>query len=284
MSTQSSISRRSFLAASVALPLLGSLRGSAASKPIPIGLELYSVRNDLKKDLSGTLDDVAKLGYQCVEFYAPYYEWTPAHAKQVRSQLDSLGLRCYSTHNSLTSFTPKGIGKAIELNQIIGTEYIVLAHPGENVDSIEGWKKIADTLDQANKTMAKDGLHAGYHNHDLEWRPIDGQTPLEVIASNTDKSVMLQLDVGTCLATGNNPVTWIKSNPNRIRSLHLKDWSPQQGYRVVFGKGIADWKNIFEAAESTGGVEYYLIEQEGSKYPEMETAKICLQNYKKIMV
>ncbi len=284
MSTQSSISRRSFLAASVALPLLGALRGSAASKPIPIGLELYSVRNDLKKDLSGTLDDVAKLGYQCVEFYAPYYEWTPAYAKQVRSHLDSLGLRCYSTHNSLTSFTPQGIGKAIELNRIIGTEYIVLAHPGENVDSIEGWKKIADTLDQANKIMAKDGLHAGYHNHDLEWRPINGQTPLEVIASNTDKSVMLQLDVGTCLATGNNPVAWIKSNPNRIRSLHLKDWSPQQGYRVVFGKGIADWKNIFEAAESTGGVEYYLIEQEGSKYPEMETAKICLQNYKKIVV
>jgi sugar phosphate isomerase/epimerase len=279
----SSVSRRSFLtSATAAVPVLGALNSFAARKPIPIGLELYSVRDDLKANFLGTLDQVAKMGYQCVEFYAPYYDWTPAYAKQVRSQLDSLGVRCYSTHNSLASFSPEGIEKAIELNKTLGTRYIVLAHPGK-VSGIDGWKQIAETLNKANQTMARSGLHAGYHNHDLEWRPVDGQKPIEILASNTDKSIMLQLDVGTCLATGNDPVAWIDRNPGRIRSLHLKDWSPEQSYRVLFGEGVAPWKKIFAAAESTGGVEYYLIEQEGSRYSEMETAKRCLANYKKLI-
>ena len=113
--------------------------------------------------------------------------------------------------------------------------------------------------------MQSDGLHAGYHNHDLEWKPVDGQKPIEILARETDKSVMLQLDVGTCIETGNDPVAWIRANPGRIRSLHLKDWSPAKGYRVLFGQGVAPWKKIFAAAESVGGVEYYLIEQEGTR-------------------
>lgn len=275
-------SRRSFLALAATTPFLSPLRSLAAGKKIPIGLELYSVRDDLKKDLPGTLDKVAKLGYQCVEFFAPYYQWTPDYAKQVRKEIDSLGVRCYSTHNDLHSFSPEGIGKAIELNKILGTQYIVLAHPGK-VDGIDGWKHIAEILNKANQTMERSGLHAGYHNHDLEWKPIDGQKPMELLASSTDKSIMLQLDVGTCVATGNDPVAWIDSHPGRIRSLHLKDWSPEKGYHVLFGDGVAPWKKIFAAAESVGGVEYYLIEQEGSDYSEMETAKLCLANYRKLI-
>jgi sugar phosphate isomerase/epimerase len=146
--------------------------------------------------------------------------------------------------------------------------------------TVDQWKKVADTLNTANEKMASAGLHAGYHNHDLEWKPIDGQKPIEILAKNTDRTIMLQLDVGTCVETGNDPVAWIDSNPGRIRSLHLKDWSPQQGYHVVFGEGVCPWKKIFAAAEAKGGVEYYLIEQEGSRYPELETAKRCLAAYK----
>jgi sugar phosphate isomerase/epimerase len=93
--------------------------------------------------------------------------------------------------------------------------------------------------------------------------------------------VMLQLDVGTCIEAGSDPVAWIRSNPGRIRSLHLKEWSPEpgKGYSVLFGEGVADWKAIFAAAESVGGAEYYLIEQEGSRFPELETAKKCLEAF-----
>ena len=93
---------------------------------------------------------------------------------------------------------------------------------------------------------------------------------------------MLQLDVGTCIEAGSDPVAWIKTNPGRIHSLHLKDWSsdPAKEYKVLFGEGNADWKSIFAAAENGGGVEYYLLEQEGSRFGELETAKRCLQTYR----
>lgn len=282
MSILNRFSRRSFLAATAAAPFAASLQSlRAAAKNIPVGLELYSVRDDLTKDEAATLRDVAKLGYQCVEFYSPYYNWTVDHAKEVRKQLDDLGLRCYSTHNDQKAFSPDGIAKAIQLNNIIGAHYIVMAYPGKMMD-IDDWKKVADTLNKANETMYGEGLNAGYHNHDIEWKVTSGQLPMEVIAKNTDPSVMLQLDVGTCLETGNDPVAWINKNPGRIRSLHLKDWAPEKGYKVLFAEGSANWPKIFAAAENAGGVQYYLIEQEGSAYSEIETAKRCLASFRKL--
>jgi sugar phosphate isomerase/epimerase len=278
MQTCRTVCRRSFLALFAAAPIWSSL---PANQHIPIGLELYSVRNDLKNDLMGTVRGVAKMGYECVEFYAPYYDWTLDYAKQVRKELDSLAVHCYSTHNSSQSLAPDRIGKAIELNQALGARYIVLAHPGK-VQDIDGWKRIAETLNQTNATLISHGLHAGYHNHDLEWKAVDGQKPIELLAASTDQSIMLQLDVGTCLETGNDPVAWVEKNPGRIRSMHCKDWSPEKKYRVLFGEGVAPWKRLFAAAESTGGIEYYLIEQEGSEYPEIETAERCLAAYKKL--
>jgi sugar phosphate isomerase/epimerase len=278
MAIVDNLSRRSFLAFLTATPLWATL---AANKHIPVGLELYSVRNDLKNDLTGTVGAVAKMGYECVEFYAPYYDWTLDYAKNVRKELDALDVRCYSTHNSPKSFTPDAIGKVIELNQALGARYVVLAHPGD-IKDIAGWKRTADMLNSANATLASHGLHAGYHNHDLEWKPVEGQKPIELLAANTDQSIMLQLDVGTCLETGNDPVAWIERNPGRIRSMHCKDWSPEKGYRVLFGEGVAPWKKLFTAAESKGGIEYYLIEQEGSDYSEKETAERCLSAYRQL--
>jgi len=106
--------------------------------------------------------------------------------------------------------------------------------------------------------------------------------PIEILAKNTQPSVALQLDVGTCLQAGSDPVAWIKANPGRIRSLHLKDWSPEagKGFSVLLGEGAVDWKSLFQAAENGGGVEYYLVEQEGSRFSELETAKKCLQGFR----
>ena len=114
--------------------------------------------------------------------------------------------------------------------------------------------------------------------------PVAGQI-LEVIAANTPKEFMMQLDVGTCVKAGADPVGWIKANPGRIRSVHLKDWAPgtaaeEKAYRVLFGEGVSPWKEIIVAAESVGGVEYYLMEQEGSRYSEFETAQRCLDAWK----
>jgi sugar phosphate isomerase/epimerase len=278
-----SLTRRSFVAVSAMLPwaLKAHASPSPKSKDIPIGLELYSVREALKKDLEGTVRAVAQLGYQCVEFYAPYFEWTEAQTKQMRKLLDDLGVRCYSTHNDEKYFSAENISKARDMNLILGCKYMVMAYSEPN-KGLNGWKAIADELNTAAEKLEPSGLKPGYHNHQAEWKPVDGVRPMEIIAKNTKPSIMLQLDVGTCVNAGADPVAWIRSNPGRIHSLHLKDWSsdPGKGYQVLFGEGDAKWKDIFAAAESVGGVEYYLLEQEGSRYGELETAKRCLQAYR----
>ena len=278
----SNFSRRSFLAMSAVLPLAlrGFASGRASAKRIPVGLELYSVRDELKKDPEGTVRAVAKMGYQDVEFYAPYLDWSEAQAKQMRKLLDELGIHCYSTHNDEDFFSDSKIQKARDLNKILGSRYMVLAW-SDPKPSLDAWKKVAETLNDAAEKLAPVGLKVGYHNHDAEWKPVEGKRPIEVIATNTKPSVMLQLDVGTCIEAGGDPVAWIKANPGRIRSIHCKDWSPDPnvGYKTLFGEGKADWKGIFHAAENGGGVEFYLIEQEGSRYPELETARRCLEAF-----
>jgi len=278
MTNSAGLTRRSFLAFSAALPF--ALRASGASS-IPVGLELYSVREGLKKDLDGTVKAVAQMGYQCVEFYAPYWEWTEAQTKDMRKLLDDLGVKCYSTHNNSDYVTKENLSKTLERNEILGCKYVVVASTRADA-GIDGWKKFAGALDAADEQLAGAGLHAGYHNHKVEWIAIDGVRPMDVLAKNTRKSVMLQLDIGTCLEAGSDPVAWITANPGRIRSLHCKDWSPDagKGYTVLFGEGVADWKAIFRAAEHGGGVEYYLIKQEGSRMSELDTARECLKSFK----
>ena len=258
-----------------------AFRSAAAARSIPVGLELYSVRQALKQDPEGTLRAVAKMGYRAVEFYAPYFEWTDAQAKQMRKVLDQLGVRCYSTHNDADYFSPNNINRARDLNLILGSEYVVLAWSNPKSDP-DGWKAIADKLNSAADTFEPSGLKPGYHNHQAEFTGAVGLRPIDLLAKSTKPSVMLQLDVGTCLEAGSDPVAWIRANPGRIRSIHCKDWSPDagKGYKVLFGEGAADWKGIFQAAENGGGLEYYLIEQEGSQFPEMETASKCLQAFR----
>jgi sugar phosphate isomerase/epimerase len=275
------ITRRSFVALSATLPF--AMRAYATKSSIPIGLELYSVREELKKDPEATVRAVAQMGYQCVEFYSPYFDWTEPQAKSMRKLLDDLGIRCYSTHNSEEYFTKEKISKARDLNLTLGTKYMVMASSNPK-PGIDGWTAIADELNSAADFLAPAGLKTGYHNHQPEFKTEDGVRPIEVLAKNTKPTVMLQLDVGTCLNSGGDPAAWIRSNPGRIRSIHLKDWSsdPAKGYQVLFGEGDAKWKEIFAAAESVGGVEYYLLEQEGSRFGELETAKRCLEAYHKI--
>jgi sugar phosphate isomerase/epimerase len=272
------LSRRAFFALTAAAPLASAF---AKGKTPPVGLELYSVRNELKDDLMGTVRAVAKMGYECVEFFSPYYAWTPDYAKQVRQMMDDAGIRCMSTHNGAETFTRDGMAHAVELNGILGAKFIVWASAG-NPKTLDGWKTVAERLNQGAEKMKSAGLRAGYHNHQLEFTPIDGKRPMGVLAANTGKDVMLQLDVGTCIEAKSDPVAWVDQNPGRIRSMHCKDWSPEKGYKVLLGDGVAPWKKLFAAAEKTGGLEYYLVEQEGSDLPPMETAQRCLDNFREL--
>ncbi len=279
-----SFAGRTFAAAGPVAPVSP---GPRATRKYPIGLELYSVRENLARDLPGTLREVAKIGYDAVEFYAPYYNWTMPYAKEVRSLMDDLGLRCFSTHNHIETFTPgEGMAKAIELNQIIGARHLILSMAPKGTEGVEGWKKLSAQLSTAAGQLQPHGLSAGFHNHQTEWKPLEGgMRVMDILAANTPKEFVLQFDVGTCMEAGADPIAWIKANPGRIKSVHLKDWTPGtnaegKGYRVLFGEGVSPWSEIMAAVESTGGVEFYLMEQEGSRFSEFETAQRCLETWK----
>jgi sugar phosphate isomerase/epimerase len=270
------LNRRSFLATAAA----ASVRSLTAKyKNVPIGLEMYSVRNEMSKDVVAAVRRVGQMGYQGVEFYSPYMQWTPEFARDVRKALDETKMKCWSTHNGANSFAPENIQKAIDLNGILGSRYIVMASAGK-VDGLDGWKKVADTLTQGQEKLKAAKMKAGFHNHQVEFKPIDGKRPMDVLAANTPKDVSLQLDVGTCIEAGSDPVAWINANPGRINSMHCKEWSKDKGYKALFGEGEANWKEIFTAAEKTGGIEFYYIEQEGSDFTPYETAEKCLANMK----
>jgi sugar phosphate isomerase/epimerase len=149
------------------------------------------------------------------------------------------------------------------------------------VEGVDGWKAVAERLSAASEKLKPLGLSAGFHNHRVEWEPIGGVRPMDVLASNTPAAVVLQLDVGTCLEAGADPVEWINAHPGRIRSIHCKDWSRERGYAVLVGEGAAPWAKIVAAAESRGGVEFYLIEQEeGPADEQLLRAERCLANWK----
>lgn len=312
-------SRRDFLATSIGAPLALSLgvgcgaeqssapaeESAAEAKHYPIGIELYSVRQALAEDLMGTVARVAEVGYEVVEFYRPYFDWTPEYAKEVRTHMDNLGIRCLSTHNPAEAFMAENRAKAIELNSIIGSQTMVMASPPQgtverpapgtapSAGTVDAWQKVADLLSEAQEEFAAAGLRAGYHNHQYEWSSFEEvaeggpRFPMDVLAAGTPESVTLQFDAGTCVEMGRDSAAWISSHPGRIRSVHCKDWAPgtheeEKGYRVLFGEGVTPWQQIFQAAENGGGVEFYLLEQEGSRYDEFETAERCLATWKEM--
>ena len=171
MTSTSLVSRRAFLALAGALPFVPHL--ARAQGKAPVGLELYSVRGFLAKDLMGTVRGVAKMGYGEVEFYSPYYEWTAETAAEVRKLLDDLGVKCPSTHNSASTFSPDRLQKAIDLNQAIGSHAIIMASPGR-VSTLDGFRELADRLNAAAERLKPLGMSAGFHNHALEFRPMEG--------------------------------------------------------------------------------------------------------------
>ncbi len=224
---RSLLNRRQFLGASSAALVLGaSSELWALDVPHPVGLELFSVRDHFMEDEEGTVRLVAQMGYEVVEFWAPYFDWTAAEAESMKALMDDLGIECRSTHNNANYFDAENLDKAIELNQILGSKNLILASAGR-VEGADGWRALAGKLTGVSERLKPLGMAAGFHNHQFEWRALpdaNGQRIMDILAKNTPKEFVLQLDVGTCVEAGADPVAWIQANPGRIKSVHCKDW------------------------------------------------------------
>jgi sugar phosphate isomerase/epimerase len=159
----------------------------------------------------------------------------------------------------------------------------VAASPPPKLVTVDGWKAFADTCARASETLRPLGMRAGFHNHAAEWGPIEGQRPMDILAAGTPPDFVLQLDVGTCVQAGQDPVAWIGAHPGRTASMHCKDWGAGEGrgYAVAFGEGDAPWLRIFQAADSVGGIEHYFLEQEvPGAIGELAMVRKCLDSYR----
>ena len=243
-----------------------AMPGSAgrAQKKIPVGVELYSVREDCKKDFPGTLAALAKMGYPAVEF-AGYWNRSAA---EIRKMLDDNGLVACGSHTPSEMVAPDKLQATIEFNQIIGNKFIIV--PDMTGKTRQVWLDKAKQFSDLAAQLKPLGLCIGYHSHFHDFHPVEGELPWEIFGANTSPDVILQLDTSNCCDGGADPLTELKKFPGRTRSIHIKPNGG--GPEAVIGEDKIDWKAIFEFCETEGGTQWYVVEHETSTQP-LETMR-----------
>ncbi|MBN2591962.1 MAG: sugar phosphate isomerase/epimerase [Sedimentisphaerales bacterium] len=279
------LSRRTFLKTTAATAAAACAVGSGCdgqllgkSKKIPLGVQLYSVRTECQKDLPGTIEAVADIGYQGVEF-AGYYDYS---AKDLRKLLDDNGLKCCGTHAQLDTLLGENLPKTIEFNKIIGNKYLIVPWlDPEKYNSVEGWKKAADMFNELAEKVEPHNMQVGYHNHWHEFKPIDGQVPWDIFFGNTRKDVIMQCDTGNAMIGGGEVIPYLKRYPGRAVTIHLKEYSATNK-NAVLGEGDIPWEELLTLCETIGGTKWYIIEEEKDVYPPLEAVKLCYKNFRKL--
>ena len=245
---------------------------------IPIGLQLYSVREDCQRDLPGTLEAVARMGYAGVEF-AGYYGRS---ARELRQMLDGLGLRCCGTHIGLNTLVGDELAKTIAFNQELGNPYLVVPGlPEERRNSRAAWLETAHIFNEIAEKLAPHRMRTGYHNHWVEFQPMDGELPWDTFFGNTAPGVIMQLDTGNALHGGADPVPYLSRYPGRAITVHLKEWDADNPVALL-GEGSTDWPVVFDLCETHGATEWYIVEQESYAYTPLEVVRRCLENLRKM--
>jgi sugar phosphate isomerase/epimerase len=248
---------------------------------IPIALQLYSVRHDLDRDLRGTLQAVAEMGYAGVEFAgAPKQS-----AQELKPLLDECGLVCCGWHTPFAHVQADTLETTIAFNQALDNPNVIIPGiPAELRETRDDWKKLAGFFDDLAQVLAPHGMKTGYHNHHIEFVPLDGERPWDTFFGNTGPGVIMQLDTGNAIYGGGDPVTILNEYPGRAGTVHLKPYSkalgkddPHQGFQPVIGDDDTPWQEIFDLCETTGGTQWYIVEYESDAYPALEAVDLCLK-------
>jgi sugar phosphate isomerase/epimerase len=301
-------SRRDFLkTGSVSLiygsALLSSATAFAKTLKVPLGLQLYSVREQLPKDYDGTLKQLGALGFREVES-AGYYGHSPA---DVKAAMDAAGLKLVSAHYSSDDLH-KQLDEIIAFSKQVGNSHIICSFPGykdpSRVKDLKGMARInaftledfrwnAEQFNMFGEKISAAGLKFGYHNHFMELKPTDGVTPLDELIRLTDPAkVTFEMDCGWVIVGGGDPVSFLKKYPTRITMLHVKDFkavdssAPAGTPRKIaeLGQGTIDYAPIFAAAAKAGHIQHVFVEQEGFTVPPMESLKIDADYMRKLGV
>ena len=251
-------------------------------KRIPIALQLYSVRRDCERDLYGTLEEIAKMGYEGVEF-AGYYNRT---AEELRGMLEDLGLKVVGSHLRIDTLRGEELKKTIEFNKTLGNKYLIVpALPKELRESKASWVEAARLMNEISEKIKPEGMQTGYHNHAVDFMPINGEIPWHIFFKEAKPDVIMQLDTGNAMMgglTADEVIEIIKEYPGRAVTVHLKEFSATNK-KALIGEGDMKWEEFFKACETVGGTEWYIVEQESYAYPPLECVKRCLENLKRLL-
>jgi sugar phosphate isomerase/epimerase len=196
--------------------------------------------------------------------------------------LDDNELRCCGTHTRLDTLTGDNLAKTIEFNKIIGNNFLIVPSLDQKTHTTkEAWLNTAKVFNGIAAKLKPEDMMVGYHNHAWDLTPIEGEKPLDIFLENTSKDVIMQLDIGHAVHGGADPVAYLKKYPGRAVTVHLKEYSATNN-KALIGEGDVKWKDVLAACESTGGTQWYIIEEESGAYPPLEAAEMSLKNYKKL--
>lgn len=247
------------------------LQGDSSRKVKNIGLQLYSVRQDMLADAAGTLKKVSAIGYKELESARSdkgnYYGLAP---KEIKKITEDLGMRLRSGHIHVDGDFQRSIDQAAEAGQ----EYLisaVLPAPGQTVDN---YQRAADAFNKAGEACKKSNLSFGYHNHNWEFDKVDGRALYDVLLDKTDPSlVKMEMDLGWVIAAGNDPLAYFEKYPGRFPLWHLKDMDMVKKQSTEFGKGQMDVAKILRHAKDSG-MKHFFVEQEEYAHSALESLQI----------
>lgn len=254
--------RRHFLkTAAVSAAVLGAGLPSvfAQKRKIPVGLQLYSVRTEMEKDVAKTIESVAKIGYKGVEF-AGYYN---KKAPELRKILDDNGIVCCGSHSPLETIQPENLEATIEFNKTLGNKFVIV--PYMDPKTKEGWLKMVKLFNEQSVKLKAAGLRLGYHAHSHDFKKIDGVSCWDIFFGGTNKDVVMQLDTSNCMDGGADPVAILKKYSKRAATIHLKEWGGAPN--AVIGEGKVNFPGVFEICEKNGVTQWYVVEYEQSGDP-----------------
>jgi sugar phosphate isomerase/epimerase len=295
-----SITRRGFIGGAAAVAAVSSAKFSfAMPMRLTLGIQLYSVRQQMAEDFEGTLAAVREAGFLEVESAS----LPKKPAAEIRKALDMAGLKCVSTHRSFVDVT-RDLDATTEFEKIIGVSYIVCPGPGRRNPpdpgskpeplTIDDWKYNAEEFNKTGEKLKKAGIIFGYHNHWTEFVPVDGKIPYEELLRlcEPDKTTF-EMDCGWVKVAGRDPIALMKRYPHRFSMLHVKDFHlpPNISYATheeakvtELGRGSIDYRPIFAQAARNQKITHAFVEQEEFDMPWLESLKVDADYLKNLTI
>jgi sugar phosphate isomerase/epimerase len=294
-------SRRSFLVSAGAGMVAGSFMNRAMAshhEKIPLGIQLWTVKDEAAKDLEGTLKQVYAAGFREIEF-AGFYNKTAA---EIGALVKGIGFSLVSSHHNANDIYTKG-DQILADAKTLGLKYVICSSPRVKPDKdklpfeekmrtvdLDDWKWNADLFNKFGKQVADAGMKFGYHNHSSEFRKFDGKTAFDHLYEMTDpKLVKIELDVGWVVVAQQDPIALLNKYKDRVIALHVKDVSKRESPdkdppSVALGEGIIDWKKVIGTAKANGTKTFFYEQEAPFTRPILASVKISGDYLKKLEV